>query len=302
MSGGAPSGWIFRLGLFLLSALLVTACGDGDSETPTPVTPVPTPPPPPPPPAPEPPPSVPENLRVSAFGEDFIEWSWDVVEGASGYQVQFSFDDNFTEDDEVIARAAAQNAYRRMLAPGAEAYLRVQSVFGSGDAVEFSEWSSPVRGRTSANLSADRAALVALFEATSGPIWTFAEDWLTDAPLNEWYGVDTDGQGRVTRLELGGNQLTGPLPPEIGQLARLEALLLYGNQLTGAIPPEVGRLTSLEALWLQGNELTGSIPPEIGQLARLQSLFLPGNQLTGAIPRGLANSPAWKIFRFERTG
>ena len=106
---------LLALVLFLLSALLVTACGAGDGEAPTPVTPAPQPAPPPPP-APEPTPSrVPANLRVSASGEDFIEWSWDVVEGVSGYRVQFSLDEDFTEDDEIIARAAAQNAYRRRL-------------------------------------------------------------------------------------------------------------------------------------------------------------------------------------------
>ena len=229
---------------------------------------------------------VPANLRVSASGEDFIEWSWDPVESVSGYRVQFSLDDNFTEADEIIERTAAQNAYRRQFAKGTEAHLRVQSSYGAGDAVEYSEWSAPVRGRTLATPvvpGADRAALVALFEATRGPIWTSAENWLTDAPLDEWYGVETD-QGRVTRLELGRNQLIGSLPPEIGQLGRLEALLLYDNQLSGPIPPEVGRLISLDALWLQQNGLTGSIPAEIGQLARLRTLDLQVNQLAGAIP------------------
>ena len=42
----------------------------------------------------------------------------------------------------------------------------------------------------------DRAALVALYEATEGPNWVNSENWLTDAPLGDWYGVDTDGSGR----------------------------------------------------------------------------------------------------------
>ena len=45
----------------------------------------------------------------------------------------------------------------------------------------------------------DRAALVALYEATDGPNWVNAENWLTDAPLGDWYGVDTDASGRVVR-------------------------------------------------------------------------------------------------------
>jgi len=48
----------------------------------------------------------------------------------------------------------------------------------------------------------DRAALVALYEATDGPNWVNNENWLSDAPLGEWHGVDTDPQGRVVSLEL----------------------------------------------------------------------------------------------------
>ncbi len=48
--------------------------------------------------------------------------------------------------------------------------------------------------------SADRTALVALYNATDGPNWVDNTNWLTDAPLGEWYGVDTDRQGRVAKL------------------------------------------------------------------------------------------------------
>ena len=37
-----------------------------------------------------------------------------------------------------------------------------------------------------------------------------------------------------------------------------EKLWLYNNQLTGSIPPEVGNLTNLTNLFLDGNQLTGS--------------------------------------------
>ena len=287
---------------------MLGACGDGDGGMETPVAPSET----PAPPAPAPTPSrVPANLRISASGEDFIEWSWDVVEGVSGYRVQFSLDEDFTEDDEIIAGAAAQNAYRRLVASDTEPHLRVQSAFGAGDATEYSEWSAPVPGRASAAPvvpSVDRAALVALFEATNGPMWNSAENWLTDAPLREWYGVWTDDHRRVTRLALSQNDVTGSLPPEIGQLTHLRYLNFHHNELTGSIPPEIAQLTRLETLdladnefsgpiplaitqlrdltvlWLHENNWTGSIPPEIGQLARLEDLALQGNDLTGAIP------------------
>ena len=71
----------------------------------------------------------------------------------------------------------------------------------------------------------DRAALVALYNATGGPDWLERSHWLTDAPLGEWYGVTTDANGRVARLELGVNFLSGEIPPELNsdnQLLRTE--------------------------------------------------------------------------------
>ncbi|MDE0357747.1 MAG: putative Ig domain-containing protein [Gammaproteobacteria bacterium] len=63
----------------------------------------------------------------------------------------------------------------------------------------------------------DRDALVALYNATDGPNWIFNSNWLTDAPLGDWYGVDTDASGRVVQLNLRFAQLTGAIPPELGR-------------------------------------------------------------------------------------
>jgi len=61
----------------------------------------------------------------------------------------------------------------------------------------------------------DRAALTALYESTNGANWKDNTNWLTDVPLNKWYGVSTDGQDRVTVLYLRENNLTGAIPPEL---------------------------------------------------------------------------------------
>jgi len=91
------------------------------------------------------------------------------------------------------------------------------------------------------------------------------------------------------QLHLGGNEITGEIPPEIGNLTNLERLDLDENQLTGSIPSEIGNLTNLERLYLNENQLTGSIPPEIGDLTNLTSLRLYNNQLTGTIPESICN-------------
>ncbi len=135
----------------------------------------------------------------------------------------------------------------------------------------------------------DRAALVAVYNATDGPNWVNNENWLTDAPLDEWHGVSVDGAGRVTGLSLGENNLTGIVPPELRDLAGLKYLYLYNNALSGPIPPELGNLSSLRWLWLSANALHGPIPPELGSLASLEGLYLSGNDLSGPVPRELGN-------------
>ena len=146
----------------------------------------------------------------------------------------------------------------------------------------------------------DRAALVALYEATDGPNWVNSDNWLTDAPLADWYGVDTDASGRVVRVDLAGrldsegeeyvpHGLTGPIPPELGSLANLMELYLQHNDLTGPISPQLGSLAKLTVLYLQDNDLDGPIPPQLGSLAHLTDLHLEFNQLSGAIPPELGS-------------
>ena len=137
--------------------------------------------------------------------------------------------------------------------------------------------------------SPDRAALMALYNATDGNNWTDSTNWGTDEPLDQWHGVRTDDAGRVVRLDVHVNNLTGSIPPELGTLTNLEFLRLYENNLTGRIPPELGTLTNLEELKLDNNNLTGPIPPELGTLTNLELLHLYRNNLTGSIPPELGD-------------
>ena len=135
----------------------------------------------------------------------------------------------------------------------------------------------------------DRAALVALYNATGGANWGNNGNWLSNAPMGEWHGVITDSDGRVTHLHLHRNQLTGAIPAELGYLTNVEVLRLASNQLTGEIPAELGDLSNLEYLYLFNNQLTGEIPAELGNLTNLKWLHLSSNQLTGEIPAELGN-------------
>ena len=130
----------------------------------------------------------------------------------------------------------------------------------------------------------DRDALVALYAATDGDNWVNNENWLSNAPLDRWHGVSTDGDERVTDLELFENELRGTIPPELGRLANLTRLILFDNELRGEIPPALGNLANLERLYLSNNNLRGEIPVELADLRQLEHLILWGNSLSGTVP------------------
>ena len=142
---------------------------------------------------------------------------------------------------------------------------------------------------------ADRAVIEAFYHATGGQQWSVQTNWLSSRPLGEWYGVDTDSDGRVIRLSLYGNNLSGSIPSALGDLANLEALYLEANNLSGSIPPELGNLAALEVLSLGASNLTGSIPPELGDLTNLRELWLANNSLSGSIPPELGSLAALEV-------
>ena len=129
----------------------------------------------------------------------------------------------------------------------------------------------------------DRAALMALYNSTDGPRWTNNENWGSTLPLDDWYNVNTDADGRVTYLALWENNLRGTLPAELGNLDQLTELPLQDNYLTGSIP-DLGGLTNLTLLRMWNNQLTGKIPASLSNLTNLRYLELWENQLTGPIP------------------
>ena len=124
----------------------------------------------------------------------------------------------------------------------------------------------------SGSAETDREALVALYNATNGENWRYNDNWLSDAPIGEWYGVNTNDDGRVIALVLDANNLSGEIPAELGSLSNLIGLSLSANALSGEIPAELGSLSNLESLNLEGNSLSGEIPAELGSLSNLDSL------------------------------
>ena len=150
------------------------------------------------------------------------------------------------------------------------------------------------------DVESDRAALEALYDATGGAGWTHSTNWKTTAPVGEWHGVTTDADGRVTGLHLNFNNLTGRIPPALGDLARLRELSLSDNEFTGPVPAWLGSMTGLRSLYLRGNALTGPIPRELGRLVNLERLSLSGNALTGPVPAWLGNLTGLRSLELSR--
>ena len=174
----------------------------------------------------------------------------------------------------------------------------------------------------------DRDALIAFYNATDGPNWTRNDNWLTAAPIDDWYGVDLVWSGTtveglwlsgnnlggaipiaslrllsdLTDLVLGDNRLSDSIPAEISALG-VTRLNLSGNYLVGEIPAALGQmgdtLRPMRVVDLSDNRLGGNIPPELGNITYDaiggSTLDLSGNGLTGTIPPGLANLHAWGL-------
>lgn len=137
-----------------------------------------------------------------------------------------------------------------------------------------------------------RAVLHVVYRKMNGDGWRENTNWKTDAPLDEWHGVNTDAGGTITELEMHTNQVTAAIAPELGMLPTLGSLIIRANPgVTGSIPPELGNLRNLERLAIVANGVTGPIPAELGNLQRLEQLRLDQNSLTGPIPAELGNLP-----------
>ena len=95
-------------------------------------------------------------------------------------------------------------------------------------------------------------ALKALYRATDGDNWTNRTGWeninttaTKDSVTSDWYGILNIYEGHVKVLDLRNNNLTGQIPPEIGDYTELVTLYLGNNNLSGTLPEEIGNLSNL---------------------------------------------------------
>ena len=128
----------------------------------------------------------------------------------------------------------------------------------------------PVANSTPAETSpgTDRAALVALYNATGGPNWRNSENWRTTMPLQEWHGVETDSDGRVTSIDLSRNRLYGVVPDDLIELTRLREFSVAYNE--ACVP---GYATVSE--WLSGIDFDGAFCPTQESVIDIAFFYTP---------------------------
>ncbi|KAK9024461.1 hypothetical protein V6N11_004623 [Hibiscus sabdariffa] len=103
----------------------------------------------------------------------------------------------------------------------------------------------------------------------------------------------------VTQILIKGHNLTGIIPPELGNLTHLQVMSLLANRLSGPIPPEIGDISTLQDVVLEDNLLGGSLPSNLGNLGRLDRLLLSANNFTGTIPESFGNLKNLTDFRID---
>jgi hypothetical protein len=136
-------------------------------------------------------------------------------------------------------------------------------------------------------------------EGVALPGWFSNRGWLgTPTNVCQWYGLTCDEQGRVAKIKLDTNGLTGYLPPEISFLHEsLTAIDLYNNLLHNQGDEGnsfLGELTNLEYLYFGSTSFEyDGIPAVLGKLTKLieldfsYTLYL--GKLDGAVFEKLSN-------------
>ncbi len=215
-------------------------------------------------------------------GAGQITLTWEAVTNAVSYRLIIWDAALFNWRD--IGGVLTGTSYtHRGLAAGAKYYFLIRAVDAGGASSTWSQQASATvtQSATTPQPSAERAALVALYQATDGPNWTNNHNWLTSQPVSTWYGVSADANGHVTSLSLDRNRLRGQLP-NLNALVKLEVLNLSYNMLTGTIP-DLNPLTNLKILNLSFNDLNGPMS-NLSALSNLRILALGYNDFSGQIP------------------
>ncbi|XWS10102.1 hypothetical protein CRYUN_Cryun39dG0046900 [Craigia yunnanensis] len=152
--------------------------------------------------------------------------------------------------------------------------------------------------KTTINISTDQLALLALKSHVNSDL--LATNWSTATFVCNWIGVTCGSRHqRVTALELFDMNLSGTIPPHLGNLSFLSWLDIGNNSFHGSLPVELANLRLLKSISLSNNNFNGEIPSWFGSFAELQNLSLNGNNFIGVIPSCLFSLSKLELLRLS---
>ena len=143
-------------------------------------------------------PAAPANVRVTGRGSSHLEWQWDEVPGASGYQSEFSNTSTFADGPAGREVHSGMSSTRRRVAnldSESDGYLRVRTFTGTVTEPTFGDWSEASKGTTD-----EPAPAVAL----DAPGDLGATDRGENSITLEWDEVDDAETYAVRQRESGG--------------------------------------------------------------------------------------------------
>ena len=117
----------------------------------------------------------------------------------------------------------------------------------------------------------EREALIAIYKALDGDNWYINDNWCSDKPLSEWYGIRLGVDGYIEDLSLECNNLSGALPKDIVNLKNLVVLNFAENNDITIIPNEVTKMQRIAVLRLPAVEY---LPDSIFSITTLGELQL----------------------------
>jgi len=132
-------------------------------------------------------------------------------------------------------------------------------------------------------LNVERAVLEEWFRL-DGHNWTNHDNWCSELPLSEWYGITTNENGKIFYVNLPNNNIY-LIPLELSQLKNLTDLNLSSNNLC-LVPSELSQLLNLTHLDLFSNNVS-FVPSELSQLTKLTYLNFTCNKLS-SVPSELS--------------
>ncbi|XP_055803541.1 probable LRR receptor-like serine/threonine-protein kinase At3g47570 [Solanum dulcamara] len=124
------------------------------------------------------------------------------------------------------------------------------------------------------NIRTDQSSLLALkSHITSDPNHILSTNWSSSTSVCDWIGITCSSRHK-----------------------RVIALRISDTEITGTIPPQLGNLSYLVSLDLSYNNFHGELPPELLHLPKLREIDLGYSNFTGEIPIGITILPSLKLF------